>query len=68
MLFTGDQIVIAEDQKDLGVTFWENGRGDKDIMKNLGKGKNLTKILHLILWNNNITKKPWRTIKTCMLK
>lgn len=50
-------IKSVEEYEYLGVTVCEDGRDDKDIIKKVGKGKNMTKALHPILWNNNITKK-----------
>lgn len=46
----------------LGVTICEDGRDDKDIRKKMGKGKNMIKALHPILWNNNITNKTKKNI------
>lgn len=41
----------------LGVTICEDGKDDKDILKKIGRGKNMTKTLHPLLWNKNLTKK-----------
>ena len=41
----------------LGVTIHEDGRDNEDILKKIGKGKNIIKALHPILWNKTLTKK-----------
>ena len=52
----------------LGVTISDDGKDDKDIMKKTGKGKNMIRALHPILWNKNLTKKTKRNIYQTMIR
>ena len=48
----------------LGVTIHEDGRDNEDILKKIGKGKNIIKALHPILWNKTLTKKKQKNVYT----
>jgi len=52
----------------LGVTIHHDGRDNKDIMKKIGKGKNMIKALHSILWSRNVTKRNKRNIYQAMIQ
>ena len=41
----------------LGVTITNDGRDNEDILKKTGKGRNMIKALHPILWNKNLINK-----------
>lgn len=52
----------------LGVTIDEDGKDNKDILKKIGKGKNMIKALHPILWSKNITKNTKKHIYQAMIQ
>ena len=52
----------------LGVTITNDGRDNEDILKKTGKGRNMIKALHPILWNKNLINKTKKNVYQTMVQ